>query len=66
MKTLKKKLQLNRETIATLNDQSLAKIKGGEDTRDCASYTTCQMINTCYCNDEPIGIREKGRNYILY
>ena len=43
MKKLKKKLQLNKLTIANLNNQSLQQIKGGIDTFNCDPITVATL-----------------------
>jgi hypothetical protein len=47
MEKLNKKLQLNKEIIAKLNDESLDKVQGGGGvTHTCNTITGCPVLRT--------------------
>jgi len=66
MKKLKKKLKLNKTTIAALNDQSLGQIKGGGDgsftcppSYSCPS-NSCPSPCSCHCICEIVAAPSAG------
>jgi hypothetical protein len=47
-KDFKKRLTLNKKTIANLNNGQLAQAKGGIQTISCDTCDTCETCETCY------------------
>ena len=45
---LKKKLSLNKHTLASLNDAQLTQIKGGYEYTSPKTYGTWCLVTTCF------------------
>ena len=49
MKKSPRKLELNRETLRSLNERRLGEARGGFPATDlCNTYPACQSISYCY------------------
>ena len=52
-KRLSKKLRLNKQTIVSLNDLEMIRLRGGKLWTDsCDTIYPCETINTCECRTD--------------